>query len=264
MGALHEGHLSLIRRAAQECDEVIVSIFVNPAQFGEGEDFEHYPRTIEADTEAALAAGANYIYAPTIADIYPDYPSFEISGKPFDPALIPGPLALRWEGDRRPGHFEGVVKVVHRLFDLVQPDKAYFGEKDFQQLRIVENMVEKLALPIEVVRCQTVRDENGLALSSRNRYLNEEDYQTALAIPAMLAFCKLTIARDTDLVVLLSAARAQLPATIKLDYLALVSEDSLAPLKNLADDANSSTARIIFAGTVGTARLIDNVSVDLS
>jgi len=241
MGALHAGHLSLIRKAVQDCDEVVVSIFVNPAQFGEGEDFERYPRSLEADREAALAAGANYVYAPVQTDIYPNYPQFDIPGEPFDAALIPGPLAVRWEGEKRPGHFEGVTAVVKRLFDLIQPDKAYFGEKDFQQLRVIESMVKQLALPVEIVRCPILRDEAGLALSSRNRYLSDTDYQQALTIPRALA------AGDQSL----------LSNSIVLDYFAEVDAETLEPALVPGKKGNLR----IFAGTLGTTRLIDNCPV---
>ncbi|MCL2526460.1 MAG: pantoate--beta-alanine ligase [Coriobacteriia bacterium] len=273
MGALHAGHLSLIQTAAAQCDEVVVSIFVNPAQFGPGEDFEQYPRSLDADADAARAAGANYIYAPAVTDIYPNYPELTVPqqagessvvtphlmrGLALDLDLNPGPLAADWEGAVRPGHFDGVVKVVKRLFDLVQPDRAYFGEKDFQQLRVIEDMVDRLQLPVEIVRCPTQRDTRGLALSSRNQYLSAAEYETALTISAALSAARNTVlGGESSAEPILDAARAQLDPSIALDYLAIVDEQTLKPVAGV-DALRHQCARIIFAGRVGTTRLIDN------
>jgi len=263
MGALHAGHTSLIEAAAAECDRVVVSIFVNPAQFGEGEDFERYPRTLEKDYELAKAAGAQYVWMPKLEEIYPDYP---VTVSP-EGAVDPGSLAHPWEGECRPGHFEGVVTVVKRLFDLVQPDRAYFGEKDFQQLRVIEDMTQSLSLPIEIVRCQTVRDESGLALSSRNRYLSAEELKIAQSIPlALQAACGAAKFKkggegEKDSAVLLGLAKAQLDERIRLDYLSIVDEESLERLARLGSDGCTPPARILFAGHLNSTRLIDNMSL---
>ena len=255
MGALHEGHLSLIRSAVANCDKVVVSIFVNPTQFAPGEDFERYPRTLDDDIKAARAVGATHIYAPSIEEIYPSYPDLEAlrdsSGQPVDMQLVFGTLTARWEGELRPGHFEGVVAVVKRLFDLVQPDYAYFGEKDYQQLRIIENMVQQLKLPVKIVRCETVRDENGLALSSRNRYLSEAEYATALKIPLVLTAAAAASEAGQNFA-------STLDSDIRVDYLVAVDGQTLEPLEKGYDSAD---IRILFAGYVGTTRLIDNVAV---
>ena len=248
MGALHVGHASLIRAAAQQCDEVCVSIFVNPAQFAVGEDFDRYPRMIDADVELARDAGANYIFTPNLEQIYPDYPRLQAfcnrKGQRVATGLtagtVPGPLAKDWEGKHRPDHFEGVCAVVMRLFELVQPTHAYFGEKDFQQVRVIEAMVQALQLPVHIVRCQTMRDENGLALSSRNRYLSPKEYQSALSIVRALQV----------------GDAGELDPCIDLDYFVLVDEDSL----ELASDF-SAKQRILFAGHIGSTRLIDNAPV---
>ena len=246
MGALHRGHLSLIEKARSENDEVCISIFVNPTQFGVGEDYESYPRSLQADIDAARAAGANYIYAPKVEDIYPLYPKIEplrfSSGQIVDTSIITGPLGNNWEGESRPGHFEGVCVVVARLFELVSPTRAYFGEKDFQQLRIIENMVDYMNLPVEIVRCETQRDSNGLALSSRNRYLNTEDYQAALSIPRALL------------------EGTAFDSRVEVDYFAVVDEASLLPVEKT--DCTGLKLRKIFAGTVGKTRLLDNMAVN--
>ena len=261
MGALHKGHLSLIEEAAQTCDKVVVSIFVNPAQFAPCEDFERYPRTLDDDVAAARAAGATHIYAPTIEEVYPNYPDIEplrdSDGQLADIKQVLGTLATRWEGEVRPGHFEGVVAVVKRLFDLVQPDYAYFGEKDYQQLRIIENMVQQLKLPTKIVRCQTVRDDKGLALSSRNRYLSEEEYQIALTIPAALKTAAIDRGDGSPDTFLKSAATT-LDENIRIDYFVAVDGQTLEPLQEIN---SSPDIRILFAGYVGSTRLIDNVAV---
>ncbi|MCL2745714.1 MAG: pantoate--beta-alanine ligase [Coriobacteriia bacterium] len=255
MGALHEGHVSLIEESVRQCDTTVVSIFVNPTQFGVGEDFDRYPRTLEADIITARAAGANYIYAPTIKEVYPDYPEPTLE-KNSDPGL----LAQNWEGKSRPGHFEGVVSVVKRLFDLIQPERAYFGEKDFQQLRIIEDMTVKMQLPVRIVRCPSVRDSDGLALSSRNRYLSAKDRESALSIYSALRVMQETILqkKKTDVEVLLDLAQSRLSRNIDLDYLALVEEQTLEPVQWLDCD-NELQLRAIFAGKVGSIRLIDNI-----
>ena len=176
MGALHAGHLALVDRAHELADEVVVSIFVNPTQFGAGEDFDRYPRTLEADRE--LLAGRAQVFAPAVDDVYPpDNPPAVISA---------GPLGAMWEGASRPGHFDGVLTVVNRLFELVRPDVAVFGEKDWQQLALIRAMAAERHPHIQIVGVPTVRDADGLALSSRNRYLSPAERETAALIPAAL------------------------------------------------------------------------------
>jgi pantoate--beta-alanine ligase len=261
MGALHAGHASLIKLAAKHCDTVIVSIFVNPAQFGEGEDFDRYPRSFDADIEIAHAAGADYIFAPSVKEVYPNYPAMTPSGE----RLVLSPVARRWEGEFRPNHFEGVATVVRRLFDMVSPDKAYFGEKDYQQLRVIEDMLRELNLAVEILRCPTLRDENGLALSSRNRYLSAEELQIAQKIPQALRLIQQIATsgggrgEEFEVELLLSSARAVLGDSIKVDYLALVEGTSLEPVEKLSTD--SADLRALFAGYIGTTRLIDNLAI---
>jgi len=177
MGALHEGHLSLIRRARQENDLVVVSIFVNPIQFNNKEDLAKYPRTLEADCTAAASAGADIAFAPSVEEMYPE---------PVTTVYHFGPIEEVMEGPRRPGHFSGVAVVVRRLFDLTQPTRAYFGEKDFQQIAIIRNLLEQIKYPIQLVPCPIVRADDGLALSSRNMRLSPEARAIAPNIYATL------------------------------------------------------------------------------
>ncbi|MBO4599132.1 MAG: pantoate--beta-alanine ligase, partial [Bacteroidales bacterium] len=177
MGALHDGHLSLVNRARKENDLVVVSVFVNPIQFNNKEDLAKYPRTIEADCEKLAAAGADIAFVPTVEEMYP---------KPVTTIYHFGPLEEVMEGPRRPGHFSGVAVVVRRLFDLAQPDRAYFGEKDFQQIAIIRNLLEQIKYPIELVPCPIVRADDGLALSSRNMRLSPEARAVAPTIYATL------------------------------------------------------------------------------
>ena len=163
MGYLHEGHLSLIRAARAESETVVMSLFVNPAQFGPSEDFATYPRDVPRDLELAKSAGADIVYAPPLDEVYPEG---------FDTWVEVGALARRWEGEHRPGHFRGVATVVLKLFEAVQPTRAYFGQKDFQQLLTIRKMVADFNLPLEIVGCPTIREGSGLALSSRNDYLS--------------------------------------------------------------------------------------------
>ena len=177
MGALHDGHLSLVNRARNENDLVVVSVFVNPIQFNNKEDLAKYPRTVEADCEKLAAAGADIAFVPTVEEMYPE---------PVTTVYHFGPLEEVMEGSRRPGHFSGVAVVVRRLFDLAQPDRAYFGEKDFQQIAIIRNLLEQIKYPIELVPCPIVRADDGLALSSRNMRLSPEARAVAPTIYATL------------------------------------------------------------------------------
>ena len=259
MGALHAGHTSLIELATEQCDKVLVSIFVNPAQFGEGEDFDRYPRTLDADIEIASAAGADYVFVPSVKEVYPNYPVTTVLTSSGDKLKV-SPVAQRWEGEFRPSHFEGVVAVVKRLFDMVKPHKMYLGEKDYQQLRVIEDMVGDLSLPLEIVPCPTLREGDGLALSSRNRYLSAEERSKAQSIyQALHTASKLAAEGSVEVKTLLSSAAAILDGSIEVDYLAIVDSQNLEPLELLRE----TPARILFAGKVGTTRLIDNLPLSM-
>jgi pantoate--beta-alanine ligase len=188
MGALHEGHLSLIKAAAGKHSCVVVSIFVNPTQFGQAADYERYPRDVEADARAAVAAGADLVFAPTSEEMYP-FAAPTVS-------IDPGAIARRWEGEQRPGHFGGVALIVTKLLALVQPDTAYFGEKDWQQYRVVSDLVAALDIPTDIVVCPTVRAADGLALSSRNRFLTAQERATAAAALSQLRSEAAAVARQ--------------------------------------------------------------------
>ena len=176
MGALHAGHLSLVRLAQQNADRVVVSVFVNPTQFGPAEDFDQYPRTLDADVAALAELGVHAVFAPAIATMYPDFPAAAAV------TITPGPVATILDGAARPGHFAGVCQVVAKLFNLVRPDVAVFGQKDAQQLAVIEQMVKDLSYPVQIVPAPIVRDADGLALSSRNQYLSPAERQAALAL----------------------------------------------------------------------------------
>ena len=248
MGALHAGHLSLVELAKESSDVVVVSIFVNPKQFGAGEDFDKYPRTLEADT-ALLEGKADIVFAPSAQDVYP--PELEIQTK------HAGPVGNLFEGASRPGHFDGMLTVVARLFDLVRPDIAVFGQKDAQQLALVTNLAAADYPGLEVIAAETVREPSGLAMSSRNRFLNSEQFEIAeiLAI-SLLAVCEL-IESGMAASAALEIGREMIsgePET-KLDYLALVDPSTFVPL----NDGATGPALLIVAAQVGEVRLIDNL-----
>jgi len=249
MGALHSGHAALMataRRTVTEADAVVVSIFVNPLQFGPGEDLDRYPRTFEADLEVCAVAGVDVVFAPSVDEVYP-------GGEP-QVTVEPGPLATALEGASRPGHFRGVLTVVAKLFGLVQPDLAFFGQKDYQQLALIRRMTTDLCMPVDVRGVETVREPSGLALSSRNKYLDDEDRLHALALShALLAGAE---AGSEGVDAVLAAARAVLRHAhgVDLDYLALTSPD-------LGDPPELGEARLLIAARVGTTRLIDNTVV---
>ncbi len=248
MGALHEGHHSLIRRAKQQCDTVFVSIFVNPTQFNAGEDFASYPRDLQKDTEALRALKVDGIFAPPAEDIYP--PSF-------DTYVEPGEFAAPFEGASRPGHFRGVSTIVLKLFNLVQPDVAYFGQKDFQQVQIIRRMVEDLNLTVRLVICPTVREADGLALSSRNALLSREARPAATVLHRCLqrgeALVQAGEVRAQNLLKTMRQVVAEEPQVV-LDYLALVDPFRLAPVERVS----AGTVALI-AARVGSVRLIDNL-----
>ena len=254
MGALHEGHASLLRVARRQAGDgpVVVSIFVNPLQFGAGEDLDRYPRTLEEDLKLCEREGVDIVFAPSDEEVYP-------GGEP-QVAIEPGPLATILEGKTRPGHFRGVLTVVAKLLGLVRPDVAVFGQKDYQQLALVRRMVLDLNMAVEVVGAETEREPDGLALSSRNRYLDDEQRREAASLSRTLHAAREVARYGPD--VALDAARAELRATkgVDLDYLVLTAPD----LTDLPDDVVPGTeARILIAARVGSTRLIDNLPITL-
>ena len=254
MGALHDGHASLMRAAREGVGDgpVVVSVFVNPLQFGAGEDLDRYPRTLDADLEVCRREGVDIVFAPSVEEVYP-------GGEP-QVTVEPGSLASVLEGATRPGHFRGVLTVVAKLFGLVRPDVAVFGEKDYQQLVLIRRMVLDLNLGVEVVGAPTRREEDGLALSSRNAYLDAEQRAQAVALSRTLLAAREVAGYGAD--VALDAARAELRRTVgvDLDYLALTGPD----LGELPDDVAPGTpARILIAARVGSTRLIDNMPLTL-
>jgi pantoate--beta-alanine ligase len=250
MGALHDGHAQLMRFAREHADRLLVTVFVNPLQFGEGEDFDRYPRTWEADLEVCRREGADAVFAPALREIYPNgQPSVRVDA---------GPLGARLDGMHRPGHFDGMLTVVLKLMHLTRPDIAVYGEKDAQQLALIRRMVDDLDLPVQVLGAPTVREADGLALSSRNRYLSPG--QRVIAVKLSRALSMGVGAAPGGFQAVLDAAReclAEEPG-IDLDYVALVDDTTW-------DDADetTTTGRLLVAGRVGTTRLIDNMSVDL-
>ena len=247
MGALHAGHAALIREAAAR-GRTVVSIFVNPLQFGAGEDLDSYPRTFEADLEVCAEHGAEVVFAPPVEEVYP-------GGEPAV-TVEPGPLGAVLEGASRPSHFRGVLTVVAKLFGLVRPDAAAFGQKDYQQLVLVRRMVADLCLGIDVVGVDIVREPDGLALSSRNRYLSGDERRQAAALSRALRAGVAAAAGGARDV--LAAAHAVLLGSegIDLDYLALTDPD-------LHEPPDAGPARLLVAGRVGKTRLIDNTALTL-
>lgn len=249
MGALHAGHLDLIRRAKKaQRAIVVVSIFVNPLQFGAGEDLDSYPRQLSADIEKCAGAGAELVFAPTVRDMYPN------GGN--DITVCPGKLADELEGASRPGHFAGVLTVVTKLLNIVRPDYAFFGEKDYQQLVLIKQLVRELNMDSRIVGVPTVRESDGLALSSRNAYLNTRQRQSAVALSAALTAGAQAGAHGGHAV--LAAAHEVLASTpdIELDYLELRSPELAAAPEN-------GEARLLIAAKVGNTRIIDNIAVHL-
>jgi pantoate--beta-alanine ligase len=246
MGALHAGHRSLIERSARENPLTVVSVFVNPTQFSSRADLELYPRDPQPDARLATAAGADIIFAPDPVEMYPPG---------FDTAVEVGALAERWEGAFRPGHFRGVATVVTVLLNLVRPARSYFGEKDYQQLQIVRRLHQDLALPGEIVGCPTVRDRDGLALSSRNARLSPAARVAATAVPRALARAQAAAqAGETDARALETIAGDVLhEPRITIEYIAVVDGDTLEPIRRLRPGA-----RMLIAADVDGTRLIDN------
>jgi pantoate--beta-alanine ligase len=251
MGALHEGHLSLVREAQRQCSTVVVSIFVNPKQFGPAEDFQKYPRSIEADRAALEKLRVDYVFAPPAEEIYP-------AG--FRTTVYVEGLSDRLEGRARPGHFRGVTTVVLKLFEIVQPRFAFFGRKDAQQARIIGQMARDLDLGTEIAVCPIVRERDGLAMSSRNAYLSAGDRRAATVLSRSLERARGEIAAgETDVVRLVAAVRAVIEAepALALDYSEIVDADTLEPAMTLR-----KPCYVVLAARVGGTRLIDNALIE--
>jgi pantoate--beta-alanine ligase len=253
MGALHDGHLSLARRARQENASVAMSIFVNPAQFGPHEDLSRYPRPIERDLQLAEAAGVDLVFNPSVEEVYPPG---------FGAYVDVGDVARRWEGEHRPGHFRGVATVVTKLFTIIAPQRAYFGQKDFQQLAVVRRLVTDLNLPVEVIGCETVREPDGLALSSRNVYLTEEQRPYATALHAALKTGRQRVAGgETAAHTVQQAMERVLLDTpgVSVDYVAVVDPATLEPLDRI--EPGRTPVHGLIAARLGPVRLIDNMAL---
>jgi pantoate--beta-alanine ligase len=249
MGALHAGHIALVEEAKRCADTVAASIFVNPTQFGANEDFGRYPRREAEDARLLEQSGCDLIWMPSVVDVYPDgfATSIHVRG-----------VADRWEGEARPGHFDGVATVVAKLLLSVRPDVALFGEKDLQQLAVIRRMVADLDVQVEIVGVPTVREEDGLALSSRNAYLSESERGRAVALPRALEYARSAILDGTSVRLALDTARKSLVEAgfSRIDYFALVDAATLEPL-----EAPTGAMRLIAAAMIGTTRLIDNIAV---
>ena len=252
MGALHQGHISLVKKAHELSDIVVVSIFVNPTQFNNPQDLERYPRTVEEDCKRLEEAGANLVFVPSVGDIYPqkDERLFDLGG-----------LDAVGEGPRRPGHFNGVAQVVTRLFDIVKPRYAYFGEKDFQQLSIIRHFTKELNYPVEIISCPTIREEDGLAMSSRNTLLTPEHREAA-----PLIYKTLKTAQERSQAQILSpdelckwvTDEINSNSLLKTEYVEIVNSLTLRLVKNWNDHEQIQMCVAVFAGSV---RLIDNIKL---
>ena len=249
MGALHAGHIALVEEAKRRADSVAATIFVNPTQFAAGEDLDRYPRREAEDARMLEEAGCDLVWVPSVDTIYPDgfATTVHISG-----------VSDRWEGEARPGHFDGVATIVAKLLLAVRPDVALFGEKDFQQLAVIRRMVRDLGIPVEIVGVGTIREADGLALSSRNAYLSQDERSRAVALPNALSAARDAILAGTSVSTALQEAKQSLvdAGFLRIDYLALVDAFTLEPL-----DKSGGEMRLIAAATIGTTRLIDNIAV---
>ena len=248
MGALHAGHASLVERAVKENDVTVVSIFVNPTQFNDKNDLKNYPRTLEADCELLERVGASIAFAPSVEEMYPSEDTRQFSFEPLDTVM---------EGACRPGHFNGVAQIVSKLFYAVEPDKAYFGEKDFQQQAIIREMVRQLALPVEIAGCPIVRESDGLAMSSRNTLLSAEERERALTISRTL-FNSLDYAKEHSLAETKAFVEECIDNTAGLDleYFQIVDGNSLQEIKEWGDSSYVVGCIALFCGKI---RLIDNI-----
>jgi pantoate--beta-alanine ligase len=248
MGALHDGHVQLMKHARPLGETLVASIFVNPMQFAPGEDFNEYQRTFDADVERCAEAGVDVVFAPTVDTVYPEGLDGAIT-------VDPGPLGAILEGKSRPTHFRGVLTVVAKLFGLVRPDVAVFGEKDYQQLVLIRQMTDALCLGIDVQGCPTVRDADNLAMSSRNAYLTPEERQQAPALYAALSAGAAVSSQGADAVLTAAHAAIDQAPGVDLDYLELTSAD--------LGDPRPGDARLLIAARVGKPRLLDNIHLTL-
>lgn len=251
MGALHEGHFSLVREAKRQCSSVVVSIFVNPSQFGPSEDFKKYPRQMERDRAALEKLDVDYLFAPSVEEIYP---------KGFQTSVIVDALSDRVEGRARPGHFRGVATVVLKLFEIVRPNVAFFGRKDAQQARIIGQMARDLDLDVSIRTCPIVREPDGLAISSRNAYLNPPERKSATVLYRSLDALQQTVDQgERDAVQLLKTVREVIgtEAGVRLDYAELVDADTFEPVIRLRGNCY-----VLLAAFAGTTRLIDNAFIE--
>ncbi|MWV48820.1 pantoate--beta-alanine ligase [Rathayibacter sp. VKM Ac-2803] len=246
MGALHDGHLALVERAREIADVVVVSVFVNPLQFGPSEDLDRYPRDLEADLALLERKGVEYVFAPTVAEMYPDGST--------STRVVAGRVGSLYEGRSRPGHFDGMLTVVAKLLHIVQPDAALFGQKDAQQLFLVRRMVRDLDLPVAIEAVDTVREEDGLALSSRNRYLDARERRAARTVPLVLEAAASAADRGVDSVIAAAQSAAMGEPLVKLDYLVVADPTTLLPV----DDDYRGPALVLVAAVVGSTRLLDN------
>ncbi len=253
MGALHDGHLSLVRASRKRADYTAVSIFVNPTQFGDAADLNAYPRNLEHDLSLLVAEGVDLVFAPSVGAMYAADAQVVVS---------PGPLADMWEGASRPGHFEGVCTVVTKLLNIIRPDLAFFGEKDYQQLKVIGRLVRDLDEPTTIVGCPIVRERDGLAMSSRNALLSPTERGEAVALCEALEAAAQAVAwGERDIATIESALAEEFASrpSLELDYAALVDPETLAPLREAG--SLSGPARVILAARLGSVRLIDNAAI---
>lgn len=256
MGALHDGHAELMRAARRRVGaegRIIVTDFVNPTQFAPGEDFDRYPRTLDHDMAVCDEAGADIVFAPSVEDVYG---TSDLSSLGTQVQVEPGPLGNELEGASRPGHFRGVLTVVAKLMHLTSPDLAYFGEKDYQQLALITQMVRDLRFPLEVVPVETVREADGLAMSSRNRYLSDAERASASLIPAALRAAVESGAQGEQAAIEAGLTVLARDPSIDLDYLVIRALD-------LSSAPDAGPARVLIAARVGTTRLLDNMAMNL-
>lgn len=253
MGYLHEGHLSLVRRAREENDLVIVSIFVNPTQFGEGEGFETYPRDLERDSNLVESAGADIVFAPAVAEMYPLGAATYVE--------IASDITGKLCGASRPGHFKGVTTIVTKLFNIVTPDRAYFGQKDAQQVAVIEQMVRDLYLGVEIVPCPIVREEDGLAMSSRNTYLTNDERKAAVILSTALAKAQEMIKdgeRNALEIRKVITEKINSEPLSQIDYIEIVNARTLEPIEEI-----KGSLLIALAVKIGKTRLIDNIRLEV-
>lgn len=250
MGALHKGHVSLIKIAQQQAEVVVCSIFVNPTQFTDPKDLEKYPRPLEHDIKMLDDAGCNIVFMPTVKEMYPSFP------KPENWHIDLGSAEFLLEGEFRKGHYQGVTQIVKKLFDAVDPNVAFFGQKDFQQVLMIKNMVKFFNLTVEIISCPIIREEDGLAMSSRNIHLSVADRKNALVLSSALNYVKTHI-HHTNLSDLVVEAKRMINKTegVKLDYFTIADPATLLPIT----DKNAKSAVVLVAAKVGETRLIDNM-----